>query len=139
MSATLLVAEWLVGAQSVSDRRREFYRPDSSGSRPFVAACLAAANGPALPMTRKGSDWQYGNWPNTLYDHALPPNAPNCLGAVSDHEFIGSCAAGSMHANGVHVLMADGHARFVRDDIERNVWTALGTRNGGEVISAEDL
>jgi hypothetical protein len=33
--------------------------------------------------------------------------------------------------------MTDGSVRFVKDSVARLTWWALGTRNGGEVISAD--
>ena len=42
--------------------------------------------------------------------------------------------ARSYHVGGVHVLMGDGSARFVSDNINGSVWRALGSVNGGEVV-----
>jgi prepilin-type processing-associated H-X9-DG protein len=52
---------------------------------------------------------------------------------------IGEEASGgisSHHPGGVNVLMADGSARFVTDDVHRSVWRGLSTRDGGEVSEA---
>ena len=48
-----------------------------------------------------------------------------------------SMGASSAHPGGVNVAMADGHVQFIKSSIARNVWWGLGTRNGGEVISAD--
>lgn len=40
----------------------------------------------------------------------------------------------SYHSGGVNSLLMDGSVRFVAQTIERNVWRALGSRDGGEVI-----
>ena len=48
-----------------------------------------------------------------------------------------SYAASSAHPGGVNAAMADGSVRFIKSSIARNVWWGLGTRNGGEVISAD--
>ena len=37
----------------------------------------------------------------------------------------------------MNVLMGDGSARFIKDSIALSVWWSLGTRAGGEVISAD--
>jgi hypothetical protein len=36
-------------------------------------------------------------------------------------------------------MFADGHVQFVKDAIDLTVWQSLGSRNGGEVVSAEGL
>jgi prepilin-type N-terminal cleavage/methylation domain-containing protein/prepilin-type processing-associated H-X9-DG protein len=48
-----------------------------------------------------------------------------------------SVGAASNHPGGVNVLFADGSVRFVKDTIDRKTWWSLGTREGGEVVSAD--
>jgi prepilin-type processing-associated H-X9-DG protein len=48
--------------------------------------------------------------------------------AVNDNAF------GSQHVGGAQVLMCDGSVRFVNQNIDGNTYSALGSRNGGEVI-----
>ena len=48
----------------------------------------------------------------------------------------GHIAARSFHPGGVNVAMADGSVRFIKDQIGLNVWKALGTRCGGEVLDS---
>jgi prepilin-type N-terminal cleavage/methylation domain-containing protein len=43
--------------------------------------------------------------------------------------------ARSNHTGGVMVLMGDGGVRFVSDNINLITWQAMGTREGGEVVS----
>jgi prepilin-type N-terminal cleavage/methylation domain-containing protein/prepilin-type processing-associated H-X9-DG protein len=45
--------------------------------------------------------------------------------------------ARSYHSGGVNALLLDGSVRFVSSLIARDVWRALGTRSGGEVVSLE--
>ena len=45
--------------------------------------------------------------------------------------------ASSQHPGGVNVLVADGGVRFIRDGIDRMVWWSLGTKAGGEAVSAD--
>jgi prepilin-type processing-associated H-X9-DG protein len=45
-----------------------------------------------------------------------------------------TCAARSLHAGGVHVLLADGSVRFVSDNIALPTWRALLTIGSGETI-----
>jgi prepilin-type processing-associated H-X9-DG protein len=46
--------------------------------------------------------------------------------------------ASSYHPGGVNVLMADGAVRFAKESVVPSTWWALGTRAGGEVVSASD-
>ena len=41
------------------------------------------------------------------------------------------------HGNGCNVLFGDGSVRFVTTFIKPNTWSALSTRNGGEVVSGD--
>jgi len=45
--------------------------------------------------------------------------------------------AASAHPGGANVLFCDGSVKFVKSSIGRVTWMGLGTRNGGEVISAD--
>ena len=41
----------------------------------------------------------------------------------------------SAHSGGVNAAMADGSVRFVVNDIQQAVWSAMGTRAGGETVN----
>jgi prepilin-type processing-associated H-X9-DG protein len=60
------------------------------------------------------------------------PYNPPCtnVGSGNSHK-----AARSRHVGGVNVLFGDGSVRFVQNSINLATWRALGTMNGGEVIS----
>jgi len=45
--------------------------------------------------------------------------------------------ARSFHTGGANALLMDGSVRFFRDSIPLATWRALGTRNGGEVVSGD--
>jgi prepilin-type processing-associated H-X9-DG protein len=42
----------------------------------------------------------------------------------------------SRHPGGAQVIFADGHFGFVSETIDRQAWSALGTRGRGEVIGS---
>jgi prepilin-type processing-associated H-X9-DG protein len=41
----------------------------------------------------------------------------------------------SRHAGGAQVVFADGHVNFISDSIDLVPWSALGTRDRGEVVA----
>ena len=45
--------------------------------------------------------------------------------------------AGSPHPGGFNAAFADGSVRFIRNTIKLEVWKAIITRAGGEVIAAD--
>jgi prepilin-type N-terminal cleavage/methylation domain-containing protein/prepilin-type processing-associated H-X9-DG protein len=95
----------------------------------------------ALPLTsRQGMSWVMGEMCCTTYNHVAPPNGQSCAAP----NFPGSMAnmamqvpPSSMHPGGVNVLFGDGSARFVKNTVALTTWRALGTRNGGETVSAD--
>lgn len=64
----------------------------------------------------------------------LPPlnafvNYPSLHGRLIELSF------GSYHAGGAQFVMGDGNVRFIADTIDSDTYLALGSRNGGEVVS----
>ena len=45
--------------------------------------------------------------------------------------------AGSWHPGGINVLMGDGSARFIKNNISPYTWFALATIAGGELLSSD--
>jgi prepilin-type processing-associated H-X9-DG protein len=91
---------------------------------------------------RQGMTWVMGEMCCTSYNHVAPPNARTCAGTG----FPGNMAnmpmqvpPSSFHPGGANVLMGDGSVRFVKSSVSVQTWRALGTRAGGEVISADSF
>jgi prepilin-type N-terminal cleavage/methylation domain-containing protein/prepilin-type processing-associated H-X9-DG protein len=67
-------------------------------------------------------------------------NQPDCSSwtitnaAPANHGFY---ATRSFHPGGVNTLYGDGSVKFTKDSINQNTWWAVGTKNGGEVVSAD--
>lgn len=55
-----------------------------------------------------------------------------CYNVGLEREFNAQCGSRSCHPGGVNVLLCDGSARFVPDEIDTEVWHAIHTRNGSE-------
>jgi prepilin-type N-terminal cleavage/methylation domain-containing protein/prepilin-type processing-associated H-X9-DG protein len=96
-----------------------------------------------------GSQWLLSSdyaTANNAYLHWMTPNSITCVGnsafGVSDTGWGGiggAVTATSNHSGGVNVGFADGSVKFIKDSIALSVWWALGTRAGGEVISADSF
>ena len=82
----------------------------------------------------RGYSWLVGRLTSTGYSAYLPPNSK--IPDLNAHGR-GWHAARSFHPGGVITLMSDGSVRFVKDSIPVETWRSLGSRNGGEVISAD--
>ncbi len=77
------------------------------------------------------------------YVHWTVPNTPPCINPsdMAVQDFIGpyrAPSANSLHSGGVNVCFADGSVHFVKSSISLQAWWALGTRNGGDVISSDE-
>jgi prepilin-type processing-associated H-X9-DG protein len=69
-----------------------------------------------------------------IFLQVTPPNTRSCgfflyLRAIMP--------ASSRHPGGVNTCFADGSVKFIKDAISVQTWRALGTRAGGEVVSAD--
>jgi prepilin-type N-terminal cleavage/methylation domain-containing protein/prepilin-type processing-associated H-X9-DG protein len=95
----------------------------------------------APPLTsREGMSWVMGEMCCTLYNHVAPPNqntcaAPNFPGSMANMAM--QVPPSSLHPGGANLMMGDGSVRYIRNSVNLQTWRALGTRNGGETISAD--
>ncbi len=95
--------------------------------------------------SRGGASWFLSGLHYTEYNHIATPNSDGDCGFDPDNGDVsgrtnqrGVFSATSYHPGGVNLLMMDGSVRFVKDGIGVQPWRALGTRNGGEVITADE-
>jgi prepilin-type processing-associated H-X9-DG protein len=122
----------------------------SANSAAVIAALQACATAwtnqsTASYSAMRGFSWCDGNGGWTYTNIIQTPNRDsifpgggcrwNCAGCGIDSSF--SYAVSSNHPGGANILMTDGSVRFVKDGVSRLTWWALGTRNGGEVISSD--
>ena len=93
-----------------------------------------ASHADLRPSAYVGRSWISG-WSLTapIYVHLKPPNTNNCH-FQGDGGQSGDFSAGSSsrHTGGTNLLMGDGSAQFVSNGIDRPVWWAMGSRDGGE-------
>ncbi len=117
----------------------------SDGVMKLLAACKAIAPGTKQQGRSRGTAWQI-SYPYyaiyAQYNHVGPPNSRLCSQAVAAGntgalDVFGTAPPTSFHPGGVNMAMTDGSVRFTKDSINLSTWWALGTRSGGEVISAD--
>jgi prepilin-type N-terminal cleavage/methylation domain-containing protein/prepilin-type processing-associated H-X9-DG protein len=141
LSNTVAFSEHVIGdfSQTVATDKSDTFEP---GTHPVTSddawnQCQAVAwtNLSFLGYSSVGAPWVYGYHSTSSYWHAAPPNARSCMFPPSRI----STTANSRHPGGVNVLMADGSCRFVKDTINVAAWRGIGTRNGGEIVSADSF
>jgi prepilin-type N-terminal cleavage/methylation domain-containing protein/prepilin-type processing-associated H-X9-DG protein len=138
-SNTAMFSEHIIGdfSNEVSTERADTYNP---GTYPATAD-QAMNDCAAIDITdlafqgesNVGAPWIYGYHSTTSYWHSAPPGSRSCVFGTNR----AMTTANSNHPDGVNVLLCDGSVHFISYGIDLATWRALGTRNGGEVFSAE--
>jgi prepilin-type N-terminal cleavage/methylation domain-containing protein/prepilin-type processing-associated H-X9-DG protein len=89
----------------------------------------------------QGASWVMGEMCCTQYNHVSTPNTATCAGLGFANNSMANMPMvvppSSRHPSGVNTLFGDGSVKFIKDSISLLTWRALGSRNGGEVISAD--
>jgi prepilin-type processing-associated H-X9-DG protein len=129
-----------------SSKNRDIHLVESANQIPFPDAdklaslCYSTPNDTIVFM-KTGKFWIDSGYEETLYNHVMPPNkdVEDCsydnfnAGRISG----AAVSARSSHSGGVHCLMMDGSVRFVGNTVALNVWRAIASRAGGEVVSSD--
>jgi prepilin-type processing-associated H-X9-DG protein/prepilin-type N-terminal cleavage/methylation domain-containing protein len=142
LSNTAAVSEWVRGSgdlQVRDPRRSVFATPDRLIDQAELSRFGAECHGLDPRLARleplgKGVDWTRDGFGYSLYNHVLGINDHTCTNAGLVEQ--GAWTAGSAHPSGANTLFVDGHVVFVKDSIALPIWQALGTRSGGEPVSA---
>ena len=114
----------------------------------YTALCLSLPASTTQFQATKGIRWHYGAQGHTMYNHRRPPNdmrprLPRRPSHSDKSDPLWSylslnVTTRSLHPGGVNSLLADGHVQFMKNTVNVNTWQALGSRNGGEVVSTPD-
>ncbi len=80
-----------------------------------------------------GAPWLNGQH---IFLHVTPPNSRSCGFFIALRAVM---PPSSRHPGGVNVCFGDGSVKFVKDSVNLQTWRALGTRNGGEIVSADSF
>ena len=113
----------------------------------WIQQCAGAARGTVGSADNNksnlGDNWYDGEAGLSVGNTLLPPNSkyPNCSsaswvpGSIGDAQ--GIYGMSSFHPGGANVAFADGSVRFLKDSTSMLVIWQLGSKAGGEVISAD--
>ena len=163
-SNTALFSEKLLGAassdpaptvSSANARRGIYVDPPglsvaaSSGNAQLALQSMKACQ--SVPGTTAGNtSWLTGfswtlayPWHTVVnrYTHYNTPNKLTCLASNDTGGLWGGLdglvTVSSNHPGGVNVCFADGSVHFLKDSINPQTWWAIGTKNGGEVVSSD--
>jgi prepilin-type processing-associated H-X9-DG protein len=109
----------------------------------FMSDCAGTqeTDMPPLGVIQEAGYYEYAG-----YTHTFPPNHVGCWnsppydevydGTTNVTEWAGIPAT-SEHRGGVNVGFCDGRLAFVSDAVDVDVWRAIGTINGEEVVNSE--
>jgi len=160
-SNTIAATEALVGSSGT--KRNRWFKSGVTGSftdssptflrdvRTNLAAFMAQAaqcqtfvTNPS-PFSNKGYCWQVGAPGFTMTNIVITPNASKFTYSTCRLDCSDGCGVdfgqiqipSSNHPGGVNAVFADGSVRFLKDSISQVTWIALGSREGGEVLSSD--
>ncbi len=111
-------------------------QPNGRGERFFYAWGTWASS------SRWSNGWPFAGYACTQYNHMAPPNwqGNDCGFDTNIPDTPAESAvmtARSYHPGIVNLCFADGHVSRLRDEIDLNVWRAIGSRDGGEVVGED--
>jgi prepilin-type N-terminal cleavage/methylation domain-containing protein/prepilin-type processing-associated H-X9-DG protein len=138
-SNTAMFSEHILGdfSNEISTERADTFNP---GTYPATAddamsqcAAIDVEDLAYQGESNVGAPWIYGYHSTTSYWHSAPPGSRSCMFPPNRV----MTTANSNHPGGVNVSLCDGSVQFISYGIDLFTWRALGTRNGGETISAE--
>lgn len=129
-SNTIAFSERLLGPgnsdnRSVAENSEQMMLELQDAGDPTPGRCGSESNGESY--RERGEKWVLGNYGNTLYNHALPPNSRewDCMNLPQQK---GRLTARSWHHGRVMALLCDGSVRSWSNDVDLSVWRALATR-----------
>ena len=106
-----------------------------------LQSCNQAYRSQTATLTNiRGQYWAKGSQGHTLFNTIVPPSSTQYTWSSCSDVNIGKSPynnAGSAHPGGANVLFGDGSVHFIKGTISMPTWWALGTRAGGEVLSAD--
>jgi len=144
-SNTVIFSEWVMGeakgTQSVDGPNIVYENNIASSTSPLAQISQACQSATNRQWDGKGQEWLYhGTGYGGPYSHIMTPNKKACwYGTQGTSAAATIIGASSFHSGGVNVGMLDGSVRFVKESIAPNIWWAIATFAGKEVVSADSF
>ncbi|WP_435008381.1 DUF1559 domain-containing protein [Tundrisphaera lichenicola] len=134
-----------VGGIGSWDGATSFFPAGQADFQSFLNTCAGNAKASVGNWKTNKSDvgktWTIGMLGTSLGTMVLPPNSqyPNCQLEPwgGDMDAPGMINLSSYHPGGASVAFCDGSVRFLKSTTNNTVIWYLGSRNGGEVLSAD--
>jgi prepilin-type processing-associated H-X9-DG protein len=144
-STTAAFAQDKLGGFVITGNNSAGNGPPIASDADYAVRCQVATP-PGFQPTR-GIKWMYGAPGHSMYNHRRSPNDRNvdCRGGLPHSDKSAADWANlslnitsrSRHPGGANSLFMDGSVKFVKDTVAPVAWQALGSRNGGEVVSSD--
>ncbi len=108
----------------------------------WLASCKGALSTGSTQKSFVGDSWALGIMGRGMGNLVMPPNpnVPYCLDYTGQGDFDSApivIGLSSYHSGGANVGMSDGSVRFLKDSISMQTIWSLGSRDQGEVVSAD--
>jgi prepilin-type N-terminal cleavage/methylation domain-containing protein/prepilin-type processing-associated H-X9-DG protein len=118
--------------------------PGASNIINWLTSCKASLSTPSTNKSQQGDSWAFGVFGHSLGNYILAPNPkyPGCVDQTSnasDFDRVGVYGSSSYHAGGANACMCDGSVRFLKESTSLPTMWALGSRDQGEVVSADSF
>lgn len=125
----------LQGVRSARESLKSYHVTANSRTLSAMRGRCDAGSTHADPVasTFVGRAWISG-WAPTAptYMHLNTPNTHHCHFEKLSNNGDFAVTPSSNHPGGVNLVLADGHVKFISDNIEPPLWWALGSRDGEE-------
>ena len=128
-SNTILIGEVIMGANAAGgqayDHRGDVFNDDYNCTMFFTYTTPNSTVPDRLAGDAAGRPW---------CSFGLLGNVPPCTGGTPVFN-----AARSRHPGGVNILFGDGSVKFMKSTVNVATWRAIGSPNGGEVVSSDSM